>query len=72
MESTIGERIVKARLVCGHPNAAAFARMIGFEKQYLWNLETDKVIKADPVRLVTLARYAPISSKLIDLEVNEA
>jgi transcriptional regulator with XRE-family HTH domain len=61
METSLGERIVQTRLEHGHPNAAAFARSIGFEKQYLWNLETDKVVKPDPLRLVALARALDVS-----------
>jgi transcriptional regulator with XRE-family HTH domain len=61
LETTIGERIVKTRLARGYPNAAAFARKIGFDKQYLWNLETDKVFKPDPVRLVIIAKALHVS-----------
>jgi transcriptional regulator with XRE-family HTH domain len=61
METSLGERIVQTRLAKGHKNAAAFAREIGLEKQYLWNLETDKVTKPDPLRLVTIARSLDIS-----------
>jgi transcriptional regulator with XRE-family HTH domain len=49
------------RVASGYPNAASFARKIGFEKQYLWNLETGKVGKPDPIRLVILAKALNVS-----------
>jgi transcriptional regulator with XRE-family HTH domain len=53
---SLGKRIEKTRLELGHINAAAFARQTGIDKQYLWNLENDKVEKPDPTRMVILAK----------------
>ena len=53
---SLGKRIEGARLALGYTNAAAFARQIGIDKQYLWNLENDKVEKPDPTRMVALAK----------------
>jgi transcriptional regulator with XRE-family HTH domain len=53
---SLGKRIEETRLACGYQNAAAFARKIGLDKQYLWNLEKDKVEKPDPLRVVILAK----------------
>jgi transcriptional regulator with XRE-family HTH domain len=53
---SLGKRIEGARLALGYNNAAAFARQIGIDKQYLWNLENDKVEKPDPARMVALAK----------------
>ncbi|HEY8095499.1 MAG TPA: helix-turn-helix transcriptional regulator [Methylobacter sp.] len=53
---SLGKRIEEVRLVRGYQNAAAFARKIGLDKQYLWNLEKDKVEKPDPLRMVIIAK----------------
>jgi transcriptional regulator with XRE-family HTH domain len=53
---SIGKRIEETRLALGYKNAAAFARRIGLDKQYLWNLEKDKVGKPDPVRMIIIAK----------------
>ncbi|HEY8094513.1 MAG TPA: helix-turn-helix transcriptional regulator, partial [Methylobacter sp.] len=53
---SLGKRIEETRLARGYQNAAAFARKIGLDKQYLWNLEKDKVGKPDPLRVVILAK----------------
>jgi transcriptional regulator with XRE-family HTH domain len=58
---SLGKRIEGARLALGFANAAAFARKIGIDKQYLWNLENDKVEKPDPSRMVMLAKGLNVS-----------
>jgi transcriptional regulator with XRE-family HTH domain len=58
---SIGKRIEESRLGLGYKNAAAFARKIGLDKQYLWNLEKDKVAKPDPTRMVKLAKGLDVS-----------
>jgi transcriptional regulator with XRE-family HTH domain len=58
---SLGKRIEETRLALGYQNAAAFARKIGLDKQYLWNLEKDKVEKPDPSRMVILAKTLNVS-----------
>ncbi len=58
---SLGKRIEGARLALGYSNAAAFSRQIGIDKQYLWNLENDKVEKPDPSRMVSLAKGLNVS-----------
>ena len=58
---SLGKRIEGARIALGYPNAAAFSRKVGIDKQYLWNLEKDKVEKPDPSRMVMLARALNVS-----------
>jgi transcriptional regulator with XRE-family HTH domain len=58
---SIGKRIEETRLALSYKNAAAFARKIGLDKQYLWNLETDKVRKPDPLRMLILAKALNVS-----------
>jgi transcriptional regulator with XRE-family HTH domain len=58
---SIGKRIVQTRLALRYKNAAAFARKIGLDKQYLWNLEKDKVVKPDPVRIIIIAKGLNVS-----------
>jgi transcriptional regulator with XRE-family HTH domain len=58
---SLGERIVQTRLALGYQNAAAFARKVGLDKQYLWNLETDRVKRPDSLRLVILAKALNVS-----------
>ena len=52
---TIGSRIEGARKARGHDKAAPFARYAGVSKQYLDNLEKDRVTKPDPAKLAKIA-----------------
>lgn len=58
---SLGQRIKGARLARGYMNAAAFARHCGVSKQYLGNLEKDKVTKPDPGKLDKIAVGAGVS-----------
>lgn len=52
---SLGKRIEGARLARGYDQSAAFARACGVSKQYLSNLEKDKVTKPDPSQLMKIA-----------------
>lgn len=62
---TIGKRIIGARLACGYDKPAEFARSCKVSKQYLNNLEKDRVKKPDPNELVKIARFADVSVEWI-------
>jgi len=57
---TIGHRIIGARLAAGFKNASDFARVAGVSRQYLNNLERDKVSKPDPAMLAKIADAANV------------
>lgn len=54
-EMSLGQRIIGARKAAGWEQAASFARDAGVSKQYLANLEKDKVDKPDPAQLKLIA-----------------
>lgn len=53
---SIGQRISGARLAKGYRVQADFARACGMDRQYIHNLENDKVVKADPHNLARIAK----------------
>lgn len=57
---SIGQRIYGARLAKGYKVQAEFARACGLDRQYVNNLEGDKVVKADPHNLAKIARLLGI------------
>ncbi len=59
---SLGSRIKGARLAAGYGEGqgATFARDAGVSRQYLNNLEKDRVRKPDPNELVKIARCANI------------
>lgn len=52
---SLGNRIIGARLARGYEQSAEFARSCGVSKQYMNNLEKDKVTKPDPSQLMKIA-----------------
>ena len=58
---SMGERIKGARLARGYAVAAEFARDAGVSKQYLGNLEKNRVEKPDANQLVKIARAASVT-----------
>ena len=57
---TIGNRIIGARLAAGFKTASAFARAADVSRQYLDNLEKDRVTKPDPNMLTKIAQAANV------------
>lgn len=58
---SIGKRIKGARLAAGFRYAADLARAAQVSKQYLFNLEHDKVKKPDPHQLLLIASVLHVS-----------
>jgi len=52
---SFGKRLEGARQARGYEESAAFARACGVSKQYMYNLEKDRVSKPDPAQLMKIA-----------------
>lgn len=60
---SLGQRIVGARLAAGYKRPSDLARAIGIDRQYLFNLENDKVAKPDPSRVALIAQAVNVSTE---------
>lgn len=58
---SMGERIKGSSLAAGYSIASDFARLAGVSKQYLGNLEKNRVEKPDANQLVKVARAANVT-----------